>query len=756
MRVAFMIILGILAISLTTCAYKASQSPKKGANTLRKLLLAVLTAVIVTFVIVFSESEPVSEVMYSIYAMEMTWMLYFMLYFCMEYVGSSLEKHIPLKLLHVILLLDTASILLNNVFGHVLTTKKVVLEGNHVYYACSYKSYYSAHLFIINVLMLCCFIVLVHKTVTAPKLYRRKYFISVIIFLAAIVVDLLHQLEWNPVDITIAGYGLGSLCMYYYALHYQPKALVRHSLGLVLDDMVESVFIFDAEGTCLKVNDRTKEMFPQGDIERIEQEFAKWKKTADLKADSGKHWDFSMERDGKVSHYMARYHSLYDEKKQFLGSFWTVRDRTEIIEELQKEHYRATHDHLTGLYNEEWFYEKVQERLLNQPDEEFYMVCSDVQNFRFINDILGKQIGDELLIKMAKRMRERIKLGGIYGHLEYDRFAMLVRKKDFDPTIFKDVPQEVHTDKDLSYPVNIFLGVYEIVDRTMHVHEMCERAIMAVHTLKGGFQLKVAYYDDELRESVLKEQEFTQDLERAIAEREIQIFLQPQFTAEGEMLGAEALVRWLHPSRGMVPPGEFIEIFEQNGLIVKLDMHVWRLACENLKRWKETGWEDKYISVNISPTDFYFIDIYRTFMDLIDEFDISPRNLRLEITETAVITNLEKQLELIEKLRNAGFIVEMDDFGSGYSSLNMLKDIKVDILKFDLHFLRNNEDIERSRKIIKALMILSKELDMPAVAEGVETKEHVDFLKGIGCNVFQGYFFAKPMDVATLESRYRA
>lgn len=313
--------------------------------------------------------------------------------------------------------------------------------------------------------------------------------------------------------------------------------MVRRSLELVIDDMAESVFIFDAEGTCIRVNDRVHEMFTGNDsVECIEQEFAKWKKNADLNAVSGKKWDFSMVRNEQTYHYLAKYHSLYDEKKQYLGSFWTVRDRTDIVEELKKERYRATHDMLTGIYNEEWFYEKVVERLKDEPEEAFYIVCSDVQNFRFINDIFGKQTGDELLIKMAGRMRERIKIGGIYGHLEYDRFAMLVRKSDFDPTIFTDVPKEVHTDKDLSYPVNIFLGVYEITDRTMPVHEMCDRAIMAVHTLKSGFNLQVAYYDDELRESVLKEQEFTQDLDRAIADREIQIYLQLQFTAEGRMV----------------------------------------------------------------------------------------------------------------------------------------------------------------------------------------------------------------------------
>ena len=236
--------------------------------------------------------------------------------------------------------------------------------------------------------------------------------------------------------------------------------------------------------------------------------------------------------------------------------------------------------------------------------------------------------------------------------------------------------------------------------------------------------------------------------------REIQIYLQPQITGAGEMLGAEALVRWQHPTRGMVMPGEFIEIFEQNGNIVKLDQYIWRLACEHLKRWKENGWGDKYISVNISPTDFHFIDIFSTFMELVEEHQISPKNLRLEITETAVITNLEKQLELIEKLRNAGFIVEMDDFGSGYSSLNMLKDIRVDVLKFDLHFLRNSNDMERSRKIIKSLMELSKELEMPAISEGVETEEQVEFLKGIGCDLFQGYYFARPMDIKSFEEKY--
>ena len=755
MKVALMLLLGIAAIILINCINKTSKSKKKIAVPMIKLLRAATVAVVLNFVVLALPISWLSGFMYSLYFANISWMMYFMLCFSLEYIGKKPEQYIKIKLMRVVLSIDSISLLLNSVFHHAFTLKRYDTWGGGYCYVCEHGGYLEIHCLVVHLLMTFIFMALGYQTVKAPKVYRRKYLYPLLLLIGVIFLDVMHHMELNPVDITVIGYGLGTIILYYFALSFQPKDLARRSLGIVIDDMVEAVFIFDAEGTCLRVNEAVHQMFPLEDgLELVEERFAEWQEKVDIRKESGKSWEWKQTRDGKEYHYMARYHSLFDERKRYIGSFWTVRDRTDVVEELQREHFRATHDQLTGLYNEEWFYEKVKETLDTESEEEFYIVCSDIQNFKFINDIFGRQVGDELLIKMAGRLKDRVAIGGVYGHLEQDRFALLIKKADFDPTIFKDVPKEVHANTDISYPVNIFLGVYEVVDRNMPVSEMCEHAIMAVHTLKGGFNLEIAYYDETLRASVLKEQELTSDLDRAIENREIQIYLQPQITGEGTMLGAEALVRWLHPKRGMVMPGEFIEIFEQNGLIVKLDQHIWRLACEHLQRWKENGWGDKYISVNISPTDFHFIDIFETFMNLIEEYQIEPKNLRLEITETAVITNLEKQLELIEKLRNAGFIVEMDDFGSGYSSLNMLKDIRVDVLKFDLNFLRNSNDIERSRKIIKSLMILSHELEMPAISEGVETKEQVEFLKGIGCNLFQGYYFAKPMDVKTFEETY--
>jgi len=257
-----------------------------------------------------------------------------------------------------------------------------------------------------------------------------------------------------------------------------------------------------------------------------------------------------------------------------------------------------------------------------------------------------------------------------------------------------------------------------------------------------------------MRSNVKYEQELISGLSRAIENEELKMYLQPQTTKDGKLLGAEALVRWEHPEQGFIMPGKFIPVFEKNGLIAEVDKYMWETACKQIKKWNENGYEDLYISVNISPRDFYFLDIYQIFTDLIKKYDISPKSLKLEITETAIVMDVKRQMELIGKLRDAGFIVEIDDFGSGYSSLNMLKDLYVDILKIDMVFLRKSNDEERSKKILQMIITLAKQLGMPAITEGVETVEQVEFLSEMGCEMFQGYYFAKPMSVLDFEKQY--
>ena len=217
----------------------------------------------------------------------------------------------------------------------------------------------------------------------------------------------------------------------------------------------------------------------------------------------------------------------------------------------------------------------------------------------------------------------------------------------------------------ISFPITNYIGVYEVKDRSILVSVMCDRARMAIATIKGEQHTTIAYYDDKLRDNRVREQELIADLKEGIEQEQFKMFLQPQMSPQGEMLGAEALVRWIHPKKGQIFPGDFIPVFEGNGLITEVDKYIWECACKQLRKWKDEGREEIYISVNISPKDMYFMDIHQIFTELVKKYDINPKNLKLEITETAVMMDFKRQVELIKRLREAGFYVEMDDFGSG-------------------------------------------------------------------------------------------
>ena len=276
---------------------------------------------------------------------------------------------------------------------------------------------------------------------------------------------------------------------------------------------------------------------------------------------------------------------------------------------------------------------------------------------------------------------------------------------------------------------------------------MMDKARMAMETLNDSKELSIAFYDQEMMNSTLRENEIINSFNMAISNGEFHIFLQPQVDKNGMVVSGEALARWIHPEKGVIPPGIFIGVLENANLIYKLDSYVWELAAKQLSLWKGTDKEKYRISVNISPKDLQFLDIEVVFTELIEKYDISPQKLNLEITETAVAANVGSVIQQMENLRKKGFIVEMDDFGSGYSSLNLLKDFKVDVLKIDMKFLSNTGDKRRADIILEHIVNMAQMLDMIVIAEGVENKEQLELLDEMGCDLFQGYYFSKPVAI---------
>ena len=294
-----------------------------------------------------------------------------------------------------------------------------------------------------------------------------------------------------------------------------------------------------------------------------------------------------------------------------------------------------------------------------------------------------------------------------------------------------------------------------MIQRNIHASTCtCDRAILAISTIKNSYHRSVARYETHLLDSFMTEHKIISQFEEALHSGQFEAYIQPQITADGQIFGGEALVRWNHPIRGFVSPALFIDVFEQTGLISRLDRYMWERACMELRKWQDNGLGGRYISVNISKKDFFLMDVTEVLTSLVRRYGIDPRCLHLEITETAVMSDPKKQTDIIRQLRNFGFVVEIDDFGSGYSSLNTLKDLNVDVLKVDMGFLTTTENLDRSMTILKMIIALAKSLDMEVITEGVETSEQVRFLTEFGCDVFQGFFFAKPMQVSDFEARY--
>lgn len=333
-----------------------------------------------------------------------------------------------------------------------------------------------------------------------------------------------------------------------------------------------------------------------------------------------------------------------------------------------------------------------------------------------------------------------------------DRFALLMLEEEFDEAQFVAACRAAINERNYGLTVHFYLGVYNIKDHSLGAADIYDRAFMALESIKGSADRIIAYYDEAIREKKLQDTINADQLERALGEKQFIMYLQPQVDSVNEkIIGCEALVRWNNPKRGLVPPYEFIPAFEENGMIAQLDYYVWEMACAQLKKWKDGGHEERSISVNISAKDFYLSDIEKNLIELVQKYDINPKNLKLEITETAFVLNVKEQMALVRKLQKYGFIVEIDDFGSGYSSLNSLKDISADILKLDMKFFEKTDDVSRAEKIIESIISLAYNLEMPVIAEGVEELEQVEMLRRIGCHLVQGFYYAKPMPVEDYE-----
>lgn len=303
-------------------------------------------------------------------------------------------------------------------------------------------------------------------------------------------------------------------------------------------------------------------------------------------------------------------------------------------------------------------------------------------------------------------------------------------------------------------PITFSIGRYPVEDKTISVSAMYDRAIIAEMSVKRRFDVNIAQYEETMRQHILREQEIINEMNFALKSQQFEVWFQPQYNhSSGALIGAEALVRWRHPQKGLISPGLFIPVFEKNGFIYELDKYVWEQTCIYLKKWMQTEHSQLPVSVNISRYDIFRDDLVDVLIGLVDKYQIPVELLRLEITESAFSQSTGQIIRITKQLMDYGFTLEIDDFGSGYSSLNTLKDVTADILKLDMRFLESTENSARGGNILESIVRMAKWLGMSVIAEGVEEREQADYLQSIGCNYIQGYYYAKPMPAEEFEKQ---
>ncbi|MDO4560248.1 MAG: EAL domain-containing protein [bacterium] len=407
----------------------------------------------------------------------------------------------------------------------------------------------------------------------------------------------------------------------------------------------------------------------------------------------------------------------------------------------------AIKDDLTGLYNRKGFFDKAAELIAARDPGYYVMSCFDVDNFKVVNDQYGSEKGDRLLKFIAETFTRGFgPVGGLCCRIMADNFAVLYPRYFMDDEGLAAIRRTAALFDGSMPAVSFSIGRYIIDDKSLPISAMYDRASIARSSIKGRFDIKIALYDESMRERILRGQQIVSEMKGALENGQFEAWFQPQYNhATGALIGAEALARWRHPTRGLVSPAEFIPVFERNGFIYELDKYIWERACVFLRGWLDAGLSPLPVSVNISRYDAFRDDLTDVLTGMIEKYRIPVDLLRLEITESAFAKSTVQLISVVKRLVDYGFIVEIDDFGSGYSSFNTLKDVPANVLKLDMRFLENNENSSRGGNILESIVRMTKWLGLSVIAEGVETRAQADYLKSIGCNYVQGYLYAKPM-----------
>lgn len=440
------------------------------------------------------------------------------------------------------------------------------------------------------------------------------------------------------------------------------------------------------------------------------------------------------------------------------GLFLLVSIAGLIIAKREKQfRHLAMTDSVTGIWNAAKFYKEAQELLDRNKEKEYVLITLDINRFKFINNDFGSRTGNKILCVLGDRIKENFGEYGYYARNTADVFFILMEAKDFNSDMLLPLSKEIYFDnngKRQLYKIVIKAGIRMIMseEEREDIRLYADQASLARKIVKDSANDDVAFYDEKIKEQMARDVAIENRMEKALENREFEVYLQPKYNLQTEEItGAEALVRWIEPDGRMVLPDMFIPLFEKNGFILKVDFFVYEEVMKRMAEWKKQGKKMISVSVNVSRVHIGTYDFFTKLNSLIEKYKIPKEYFELELTETIMGGERSMTKDFIHECKKQGYLVSIDDFGSGYSSLNLLKDLPVDILKIDKEFLNETEQSKRSSIIVEQVVEMAKRMEISTLCEGVETMRQAAFLKQIGCDMAQGYLFSRPIKMEDFE-----
>lgn len=758
-RVFFVIVCFILNAILLFLSYLMY----KNKNEYRRyivwsILIGIFSITMYCFFILTDERHHFYAVLLdSLFFIGTDWLALCMFVFSLEYTGIGRKyKKLFLAILIPLCLADSVLLYANNYTHHMYDLILVSNKYIKYYWANNFHFWHYMHLALCYVMVGITFINFGVQTFKSPKVYKKKYSAIFFSYIVVIFVNFFCYTVNLPIDLSVVLYGVlaGFIC--FHTTYAFPHQLLNQTLEVVNETIDDGILYFDVDGNCVYANKVAKLIFSdeKGYSSKNAERYRKKREEYLLQeAESSEQVD-SFTIENRERYYKSKYYREYIDQ-QIVGYSLKMIDVTTEVESLSRDEYIINHDELTGIYNRTGFLQKVDEFIKIHGTEGYYMITSDIRDFKLINQLFGEKIGDEVLMREAETLKQSAHYDTFYGRIGDDNFALYVRKEFFTEERFnKFIESVVQITESSLYQMHVDVGIYDPQGRPESAHVMVDKANMAISQMGADINKVYAFYDSTVMDQMLNEKNIQADFETAISSGQIKMYLQPIVDSNSKRLGAEALCRWEHPLRGFLLPSDFLGVLEKTGLIYQLDEYIWEKAAQKLHEWNEKGINDNYIAVNVSEKDFFFTDIYKTFTSLAEVYDINPQSLHLEISESVLMSDFSRAYKLLYKLKTFGFVITIDNFGSGFSSLNMLKDFNPQVIKIDMALLEDIEFQDRNRIILETIFEMSHALGIKVIGQGVDNKAKHDLLSQLNCNMFQGNALAKTVSVAEYEKGF--